>query len=408
MARRSTIRPGVIRAFGYALIPCAIVVSVIGVGAAIAVVTVLPSFSAARSLGTDLAPVSIAIADMNGDGTPDLATANRLGSNVSVFLNFGDGSFQARRDYGISAEPTSLAVGDVNGDRKPDLVTSNHEGTVSVLPNAGEGSFGVKRDYPTGLSPYSVAIGDLNGDGTPDLAVAVRDDDVSGSGAVSVLMNTGSGAFGAGQVYPIEADPAAVAIGDLNGDGSADLTTANTYAGTLSVLLNDGGGHFRPRRDYPTGDWAPSVAIGDLNADGAPDLATANYHSDTVSVLANWGDGSFVPRRDFRTGEGPWSIAIGDLNGDGKPDLATASESSDTVSMLANTTGLCTVPKVRAKTVPAAKRAITYGLCGLGRIRRTYSGVIAKGRVLSASPKPGSVLPTGGRVSLVVSRGRRR
>ena len=344
----------------------------------------------------------------------------------------------------------------MNGDRKPDLVTSNHEGTVSVLTNAGEGSFEVKRDYPTGLSPYSVAIGDLDGDGTPDLAVAIRDDDVSRSGAVSVLLNTGEGAFGAGRVYPIRADPAAVAIGDLNGDDSADLVTANTYAGTLSVLLNDGDGHFRPRRDYPTGDWAPSVAIGDLNADGkadlvaghfgklvsvflnqgdgtfgaprehetgrypnavaigdlngdgAPDLATANYQSDTVSVLANWGDGSFVHRRDFRTGEDPWSIALGDLDGDGKPDLATASEGSDAVSVLVNTTGLCTVPKVRAKTVPAAKRAITYGRCGLGSIRRTYSGVIAKGRVLSASPKPGSVLATGGTVSLVVSRGRRR
>jgi hypothetical protein len=176
----------------------------------------------------------------------------------------------------------------------------------------------------------------------------------------------------------------------------------------VSVFFNQGDGTFEAPREQETGRYPNAVAIGDLNDDGAPDLATANYHSDTVSVLANWGDGSFVPRRDFRTGEGPWSIAIGDLNGDGKPDLATASESSDTVSMLANTTGLCTVPKVRAKTMPAAKRAITYGLCGLGRIRRTYSGVIAKGRVLSASPKPGSVLPTGGRVSLVVSRGRRR
>ena len=325
-----------------------------------------------------------------------------------------------------------------------------------MLANIGDGSFGAKLDYATRLSPYSVAIGDLNGDGTLDLAVATRDDDVSGSGAISVLMNTGAGAFGAGDVYPIEADPAAVTIGDVNGDGSGDLATANSYAGTLSVLLNDGDGHFTPRRDYPTGDWAPSVAIGDLNADGraelvaghfgkmvsvffnrgdgtfevprehqpgrypnavaigdlngdgAPDLATANFQSNTVSVLANWGDGSFMARRDFRTAEDPWSIAIGDLNGDGKPELVTASESSDAVSVLLNTTGLCTVPNVRQKTVPAAKRAITHGLCGLGRIRRMYSAVIAKGRVLSASPEPGSVLPTGGRVSLVVSRGRRR
>jgi FG-GAP-like repeat len=286
MARRSTTRRRVIRAFGYALIPCAIVVSAIGARAALALVSVLPSFSAAQNLETDLAPVSIAIADLNGDARPDLATANRLGRNISVFLNYGNGSFQARRDYGISAEPTSFAVGDVNGDRKPDLVTSNREGTVSVLQNAGEGSFGMKRDYPTGLSPYSVAIGDLDGDRSQDLAVALRDDDVSLSGAVSILLNTGEGAFGAGRVYPIGADPAAVAIGDLNGDGSADLATANTYERTLSVLLNAGGGHFAARRDFQTGSWAASVAIGDLNADGKADLAAGHYER-VVSVFLN-------------------------------------------------------------------------------------------------------------------------
>ena len=75
MARRSTTRRGVTRAFGYVLIPGAIVVLVIGAGAAIALVTVLPSFAATQSLETDLAPVSIAIADLNGDAKPDLATA---------------------------------------------------------------------------------------------------------------------------------------------------------------------------------------------------------------------------------------------------------------------------------------------------------------------------------------------
>ena len=461
MARRSKRRHAAIRAGPAGLIACAVAVAAMGPVAAHALVALLPSFSAPASLGTDLAPVSIAIGDLNGDARIDLATANRLSGDVSVFLNWGDGSFQARRDYATSSLPSSLGIGDVNGDGKPDLVTANQDeegiaGTVSVLTNPGDGSFPAKRDYPTGMNPYSVAIGDLDGDRSADLAVAVRDDDVSRSGAVSVLLNGGEGAFGAGRVYPIGADPADVAIGDLNGDGSADLVTANTYAGTLSVLLNDGSGAFGPRRNIPTGNWAPSVAIGDLNADGkadlvaghydkmvsvffnagggrfgearehatgrypndvaigdlngdgALDLATANFQSNTVSVLANWGDGSFVAHRDFRTGEKPWSLAIGELNGDGNPDLATASEVSDTVSVLVNTTGLCTVPKVHKRTVPAATRAITHSLCVLGRIRRSYSATIPKGRVLSATPRPGTVLPTRSKVSLLVSRGRRR
>jgi FG-GAP-like repeat/PASTA domain/FG-GAP repeat len=431
-----------------------------GAVAGVALVTLFPSFSPAFGLEPDLAPAALEIGDLNGDARLDIATANRLGNDVSVFLNAGDGTFLPRRDYATSAQPGSLAIADVDGDGKPDLVTGTERdgvgGTVSVLVNSGGGTFGAKRDYPTEATPFSVAVGDVDGDRAPDLIVATVDEDVSGSGALAVLTNDGDGAFEAGDVYSLGADPASVAMGDLNGDGSADLATANTYAGSLSVLLNDGRGRFPTRRDYATGDWAPSVAIGDLNGDGkadlvaghfdrvvsvffnrgdgtfdaprehqtgrypndvaigdlngdgVPDLATANYQSNTVSVLANWGDGSFVARRDYGTAVDPWSVAIGDLNGDGKAEVAAASESADEVSVLGNTTGLCNVPGVHKKTVPAARRAITHGLCVLGRIRRAYSTAIPRGRVLTATPKPGTVLPTGSKVSLIVSRGRRR
>jgi hypothetical protein len=430
-----------------------------GAVAGVARVTVYPTFSPALGLRTDLAPAALEIADVNGDARPDLVTANRLGDDVSVFLNAGSGSFQ-RRDYVTSARPSSLAVADLDGDGKPELVTGSEGdgagGMVSVLVNPGDGSFDAKRDYPTVGSPSSVAIGDVDDDRAPDLVVAMVDADVSGAGAIAVLGNDGDGAFVARHVYPLGADPASVAIGDLNGDGSADLATANTYAGTVSVLLNNGDGRFPVRRDYATGDWAPAVAIGDLNADGkadvvaghfdrfvsvffnhgdgtfdaprehqtgrysndvaigdvngdgAPDLATANYQSNTVSILANWGDGSFVARRDYGTAVDPSSVAIGDLNGDGKPEVAAASEDADEISVLANTTGLCTVPGVHKKTVAAAKRALKYGLCRFGGLRRAYSTAVPKGRVLSATPRTGTVLPTGSTVRLLVSRGRRR
>ncbi len=115
-----------------------------------------------------------------------------------------------------------------------------------------------------------------------------------------------------------------------------------------------------------------------------------------------------MARRDYGTAVDPWSVAIGDLNGDGKPEVAAASESADEISVLGNTTGLCTVPGVHKKTVAAAKRAIKHGLCRFGGVRLAYSGAIPKGRVLSATPKPGTVLPTGSTVRLLVSRGRRR
>jgi FG-GAP-like repeat/PASTA domain len=183
---------------------------------------------------------SLEIGDLNGDRRPDLVTANIGAATVSVLLNKGNGSFGARRDYRTgrrSAEPAPLvvAIGDLNGDGKPDLATANYgdANTVSVLLNKGNGNFRARREYRTGRLPISVAIGDLNGDGKPDLATANQ-----GSGNVSVLTNRGHGSFHAKVDFASGRGPASGAIDDLNGDGKPDLTTVNRDASTVSVLVN--------------------------------------------------------------------------------------------------------------------------------------------------------------------------
>ena len=330
------------------------------------------SFQAKVDYATGDLPDSVAIGDLNGDGKPDLATANNGEDSVSVLLNRGDGSFEAKRDYPTGDHPYSIAIGDLNGDGKPDLITANIEGgeggSVSVLLNRGDGTLQTKRDYAA--AGGSVAIGDLNGDGKPDLVTA----GVSG-------------------------------LRDLNGDGKPDLVITSA-----SVRLNRGDGTFRTRRDYAAG--GDSVAIGDLNSDGKLDLATANGADDenSVSVLMNRGDGTFQAKRDYATVAGPRSVAIGDLNGDGKPDLATANfgdGGADTISVLINTPGLCTVQNVTGTTLQTAKRRITRANCHVGTIRRAHSNRVKKGRVISQKPTFGAVLQGGGKVNLVVSRGRK-
>jgi hypothetical protein len=133
--------------------------------------------------------VAVVAADFNGDGIPDLITIN--GNNpsdglVSVLLGKGDGTFQIEQSYPVAASPRSVAVADLNGDGIPDIVVANRDSnTVSVLLGKGDGTIASGQTFALGSSPTAVVVADFNGDGAPDLALA----DGYGS-AVRVLLNT--------------------------------------------------------------------------------------------------------------------------------------------------------------------------------------------------------------------------
>src|SRR6267142_561561 len=145
---------------------------------------------------TNPSPASVAIGDLNGDGKADLAVGNlTLGDpsvgTVTIMLGNGDGTFQPNSYPATGNGNRSVAIGDLNGDGKPDIVTANWlDGTTSVLLNNGSGSFQQKVDYNTGAGPYSVAVGDVSGDGTPDIVTANQ-----GGGSLSVLLGNGNGTF---------------------------------------------------------------------------------------------------------------------------------------------------------------------------------------------------------------------
>jgi len=290
-------------------------------------------FGHGRTFETASAPKWLAIGDLNGDGKPDVATANDPGSPdsvISVLLGDGHGNFGPKTDYVMGLTPFSIAIGDVNGDGKPDLVTANYYiNTTSILFGNGDGTFGGRAAFATGSGPNGVAIGDLNGDGKADLAVAN-----SNANTVSVLLGSGGGSFAPKADYATGSGPMSVAIGDLNRDGKRDLVTSDYYSGTVSVLLGKGDGTFLGKATYSTGPGPNWVAIGDLNGDGKPDLAVANSAANTVSVLLGNGSGGFGAKTDIRVGTDPWSVAIVDLNADGKADLVAANNIDNTVSVL--------------------------------------------------------------------------
>jgi hypothetical protein len=367
----------------------------------------------------------VKLRDLNGDGKLDLASIDRETSKVSTLLNRGDGSFDSRRSYTTGRRPRSLAIGDLTGDGKPELVTANaylsepdhrNPGTISVFVNKGDGTFRTKVDYHTGKFPTSVALSDLNADGKLDVATANVD-----ANTASVFMNRGNGVLERRRESRAGSAPGALAIGDLNGDGNPDLVTLSPRTEKVSVLINAGRGSFRPPRSYravPSDTLPPHIgpprtlAIGDLDGDGRPDLATVSECSSAIAVLNNRGDGTFEENIDYRTGCAT-SIAMGELNGDDKTDLATVNSSApsprlDSVYVFINKPGRCTVQPVVSRGLAAAKSALVRANCRVGTIRLRNSRRGVKGQVIDQSPSFGALLPRGGKVSLVVSRGRQR
>jgi hypothetical protein len=115
---------------------------------------------------TGFIPLSVAVADLNGDGRSDLVTTNRGPNTVSVLLGNGDGTF-GRRPTRDGSDPRSVAVGDIDMDGLLDLAVTNlNSNTVSVLLGNGDGTFLAKRDFNSGANAtHSVAIADFNSDG---------------------------------------------------------------------------------------------------------------------------------------------------------------------------------------------------------------------------------------------------
>src|SRR5205823_4898188 len=153
-------------------------------------------------------------------------------------------SFATQQTFATGANPNSVVVADLNGDGKPDLTIADWGGhAASVLVNttpagAATFAFATQQTFPTGTKPEWAAVADINGDGKPDLTIADW-----GGHAASVLVNTtpagaATFAFATQQTFATGTKPEWAAVADINGDGKPDLIVVNSIDNTVSVLLN--------------------------------------------------------------------------------------------------------------------------------------------------------------------------
>jgi hypothetical protein len=207
-------------------------------------------------------PTSVAAANLfNRTGILDLAVSDQANNDVWVLKGNGDGTFQTAQPYPVNTtsvtnpEPVALAIGDFNGDGLPDLATADYAaspcaegitgcGAVSILLNTATspGTFGTASTFPTGTTALSIAAGDLNGDGFLDLAVG---NSSAGIDSVSTLLGNGDGTFQPHLEHATGFNPAlgaiaeGVALGDFTGTGGPlDVVAADYSFNTVDVFLN--------------------------------------------------------------------------------------------------------------------------------------------------------------------------
>jgi hypothetical protein len=281
-------------------------------------------------------PGSIALADVNGDKKLDIVVANRGEPNVSVLLGKGDGTFAPKKDFAIgdkTNQPDRLIVADMNGDGKPDIVTANlSQGTMviggddkdpknwgnltSVLLGNGKGDFTLKKNLCGAAGYFAIAVGDVNGDKKLDVvgAIATRP-------LIGVSLQAG-GSFAEPRPFECGNGPMAIALADVNGDKKLDVVTANHEDKSFSVLLGDGKGGFAAHKDTKTSGFPNEIAVADLNGDGKPDvIVLCGGDTDTIAVHLGKGDGTFAEARVTELGGNVAGLAVGDVNGDGKLDV---------------------------------------------------------------------------------------
>ena len=333
-----------------------------GDGSGITTGSFAPSFNLASGNG----PNKVVIADLDGDGKPDLIVSDDYNDSISLYRNISTngtlsaGSFAPRVALVAppgSYSPYGLVVADVDGDGKLDIVASDYsESLVSVYRNTctpgdlSSNAFATRVDFASGAQPQGVEVKDIDGDGRPDLLVAN-----TGDGTVSILRNIGVTGSLTTNSFALKVDIAtgsgcdSVAVEDLDGDGKPDVVTANNGDGTLSVLRNISApgsittNSFAARVDVAVSSQPIQLVIGDLDGDGKPDLTVTCYLPQTIvsvfrniSIVGSLTTNSFAPGIDFPLGGRGHTPAIADLDGDGKPDLAVVTELDSLLSLYRN------------------------------------------------------------------------
>ncbi len=271
------------------------------------------------------------VGDFDADGILDLAVGN--GFNLLVLRGLGDGRLDTADSYPLAATLETLTVADLNGDGDPDLLAvASDAGAVNVLLGGTGTGFTLPVPVAVGAFPRGLDVADLDGDGNLDFAVANV-----GSDTVSLRYGDGTGAFPSGAEVPVRSGPVDVELADLEGDGVLDLVVGSlaepdTDPGFLAVLRGSGPSQFTEIRTYRTLAVINSVTAADLDEDGYLDFvigsgtnAPLGFGEPAPGYLTVIGGrpGTASQIVVSKVGASAGDVVVADLDGDGDLDVVS-------------------------------------------------------------------------------------
>jgi hypothetical protein len=275
--------------------------------------------------GVGANPSSVATGDFDGDGNDDVSVANADLNSVSVLLGDGRGGVGAAGkafSYRVGDFPVWIASADLDGNGTLDLAVANAAGDpftspqfgyVSILLGFGDGTFAPGPNVDTGGWPNALAVADLDRDGDPDILVADGYTD-----EVVVCLGRGDGTFDIVERYAVGDTPFTVVAADLNADGRVDFATANIDSADMTVRVGLGDGRFGPESRYGAGSNAFSIVAGHLNGDRRSDLVVPI----DWGVLVALNEGPFPDTDGDAIGDSEDACTDSDGDGFGDPGLA--------------------------------------------------------------------------------------
>jgi hypothetical protein len=265
------------------------------------------SFNSPVKIATPATPIGIGIGDFDKNGWLDIVTANHGNGTLSIFTNKGifnaisTNNFSPRFGLITGLNPISMDIADLDGDSKSDIVVANYgSNSISIFKNnyvsgtLAASSFSTKLDFNAGNKPGYVKLGDMDGDSKLDVVVLAE-----GNNSVGILRNTStsgvlsSTSFASRVNFNTGITPYYISVGDLTGNGKLDILVTNFGDGTATVWQNKAipgsitSASFFKRLNFKVGTKPYAGLLADIDGDAKTDILVSNTGSNTLSILRN-------------------------------------------------------------------------------------------------------------------------